>query len=76
MPAASWHLVKLEGQQAAAVSLECVGDTAPMTATLYDSANNVYEVVTACFPINEPDVCVFLDTLDAYAPNDWTTECP
>jgi len=76
MPAALWHLIRLEQPAPGAVELVCDTGFYPATATLYDSANGVYEVVTACFPLNEPDVCAQLNVLDAYSPNDWTTECP
>ena len=75
MPAALWHLTRMESPAPGAVELTCESGQIPLTATLYDSANNVTEVVTACFPLNEPDFCEFLNPLEGYSPNDWAAEC-
>ena len=76
MPAALWHLIRLEQPAPGAVELVCDTGFYPATVTLYDSANNVTEVVTACFPLNEADICLFFDQLGSYTPAEWNAECP
>lgn len=77
MATPAWRVIRMEQAPEDGVALTCLAGQYPLKTTLYDSANNVYDVDIRCVNLAEPDPCAILVAIgDTHTPNDWGTECP